>query len=433
MKHLVVGLGYVGLANLAFLSSNSKDEVVGYDKDEKRINDLKHDDYYLEEAKLNETLYNEKRRIVYTSSINAFKDVGAFYIAVGTPSKEDGAVDMACFYEVIKDIKEHANHDAYVVIRSTVEIGTGDKVNALLNKDGKYHFNVISLPEFLSESSAYEDEMNPARFVIGVDDEDALTFIKRIRKKSLNDGVPFYSMSHVSAEMSKYASNAFLATKISFINEMSRLAESLGGDIVDISNGMGADPRIGHSMLNAGVGFGGSCFPKDTKALIYKGKENDIEMAINEATLMVNITQPLLFLKKIEKHLSGVKDKKIAILGLAYKEGTGDNRSSPSLYLAESLLKDGAILSAYDPSKTSRESFKKGFSSINVCPSLDEAVKGVDAVVFLSSSKEFKEIGETRLLKLMKGRYVFDGRNIFSTEHFKYCSYISIGRKDSLR
>jgi UDPglucose 6-dehydrogenase len=428
MKIAILGLGYVGLSNLAFLANETRSKVVGFDVDETKIAALKKRQYYLDEPGLNQALKGLKD-LPYTSSLDEIKDADAYFLCVGTPEKEDGSADLSALFVAVDSLKGASSKKAYLVIRSTVPVGTANSVKERL-KDAANPFIVISYPEFLAESRAYEDEAKPARFVVGCSDKDGFDFIENLRKKSISEGIPFYPMSNESAELTKYASNIFLSLKISYINELARYAEVAGANINDVALAMGADPRIGHSMLKAGVGYGGSCFPKDSKALIQSAAKEGVTLLLPEAANAVNLTQPLYFYKKILSSLPNSHGTTIALLGLSYKAGTSDIRNSIALKLASYLLEAGYTLKGYDPSELARQAFGAAMPKLTVVSSLEEAVKDADALLLLT--EDFADLDETFLLKAMRGRYLFDGRNLYSVNHFKYFRYLSVGRKDGL-
>jgi UDPglucose 6-dehydrogenase len=422
MKLAIIGLGYVGLANAAYFATNTHDEIWAYDSDEKKISLLKAGQMPFKEASLGDVLKKNYKKIHYTTSSEDLKDCAAYFLCVGTPSKEDGTADLSYLDSALNEI-EKISKGSKLIIRSTVPVGT-----AKTYQDRLPSFSIISMPEFLAEGRSYEDESTPYRIVIGARKAEDYDFIRNLRKSDVNSGVPFYFMSNESAELTKYASNIFLSMKISYINEMARLAESVNADISDVALAMGADPRIGHAMLHAGLGYGGSCFPKDGKALLATASKEEVPMLLPEATAAVNFTQPLYFVKKIEKHYPTMKGVRIAFLGLAYKAGTSDLRNALSLVIAKYLLEDGALLSAYDPSEAARQAFSAAYPSVSVYPTKEEALKDADALVIVTEEKEFAALDEKTLLSLMKGRVIFDGRNLYPCYHFSYFEYVSVGR-----
>ncbi|MCR4562117.1 MAG: nucleotide sugar dehydrogenase [Bacilli bacterium] len=429
MKVGVLGLGYIGLANAAVLATVSKCDVIAYDVDEKRIERLNKGDFYLAERRLNEVLSKTKKKLAYTSNPDDLEGLDAYFICVGTPAKEDGSCDLTQVNEAVDLVARKTTKETYLVIRSTVEIGTGTSLREDLEKENT-KFHVISLPEFLAEGTAYEDEEKPSRFVVGVDDHESFDFIRSLRKDAINEGIPFYEMNHESAELTKYASNTFLAAKLSFMNEMSHLAEETGADITDVAKAVGADPRIGHSMFKVSLGYGGACLPKDVSALgeTY-AKKLGIPSFMISATRAANILQYTMTMKKIMDELEGYPNVRIAIIGLSFKAGISDIRNSPIYDLLEALTKEkGLELALYDVSKEARESSKELYPDYHVADTMDEALMDADAVLFAMDDPSYKEIEEAYLLKLMRGRTIFDCRNLFSLYRFKNFKYISMGR-----
>ncbi len=422
MKIVIVGLGYVGLANVAYFAENLRADLWAYDSNSEKLAALKSVQFPFKEPALNDILKKDYKKIHYTANPQDLKDADAYFVCVGTPSKEDGTADLSYLNEAINEIEKNSK-GSRVIIRSTVPVGTAKTLQDRLNS-----FSFISMPEFLAEGRSYEDESSPYRIVVGARKAEDYDFIRNLRKPDVNSGVPFYFMSNESAELTKYASNIFLSMKISYINEMARLAEVMNADISDVALAMGADPRIGHAMLHAGLGYGGSCFPKDSKALLETASKEDVTMLLPEAAAAINFTQPLYFLKKIQRHYPSMKGVKIAMLGLAYKAGTSDLRNAVSLTMAKYLLEDGAILSAYDPSLSVRETFSASHPSVRVCASKEDAVKGVDALLIVTEEKEFANLDEKALLSLMQGRVIFDGRDLYPCYHFSYFEYVSVGR-----
>ena len=422
MKIVIVGLGYVGLANVAYFAENLRADLWAYDSNSEKLAALKSAQFPFKEPALNDILKKDYKKIHYTANPQDLKDADAYFVCVGTPSKEDGTADLSYLNEAINEIEKNSK-GSRVIIRSTVPVGTAKTLQDRLNS-----FSFISMPEFLAEGRSYEDESSPYRIVVGARKAEDYDFIRNLRKPDVNSGVPFYFMSNESAELTKYASNIFLSMKISYINEMARLAEVMNADISDVALAMGADPRIGHAMLHAGLGYGGSCFPKDSKALLETASKEDVTMLLPEATEAINLSQPLYFLKKILAEFPSLKGVKIALLGLSYKAGTGDIRYSIALSMAKYLSEGGAILSAYDPVEIAREAFQEAEPNVAVKTSLSDAVKGTSALLILTEAREFSHLDEKALLPLMEGRIIFDGRNLYPTHHFQYFTYVSVGR-----
>jgi UDPglucose 6-dehydrogenase len=429
MRITVIGLGYVGLANLAVLSGDKSLETNGFDQDFSKVDALNGGTYPFDEASLKAELTLNKP-VVTSDPSQALKGSSAYLIAVGTPSLQDGTTDLSSLFDSLSLVKTYADQDAFVVIRSTVPVGTASDVSAFLNKGSKHSFKVISLPEFLSEGTTLLDERKPARIVVGAADKASFGFVRTLKKREVESGVPLFEMSNESAEFAKYASNAFLAMKISFINELARYSEKSGADITAVAAAVGADPRIGSAMLKPGIGYGGSCFSKDVASLIHQAAASGTTLLLPQATAAINQTQPLYFLKKIETSTPNLKDARLVILGLAYKAHISDIRNSMSLILASYLLAQGANLIGFDVSAEAREAFKKRLPKALVVDSLEKALKGAEALIILTEDESNGSLAEPLLIKLMKGRSIYDSRNLYPLDYFKVFNYYSIGRRD---
>jgi UDPglucose 6-dehydrogenase len=436
MKITVVALGYVGLTNAVNLASKGN-QVIAYDHDEKKIAALQKGDVVLEEPGLASALAKAGKRLTFTSDEKtAYQDASIIFLAVDTPEGTDGSSDLTHLAEAVASIKKYATKDTFVIIRSTVPVGTANEISRTMNENSKVKFSIISNPEFLAEGQALANENFPYRIVVGAKGLPSFDLMRKIYAKPILNGVPYYEMSNASAEFTKYASNLFLAVKISYINELSRLAEPLGADITLVAQAMGADPRIGHSMLKAGVGYGGSCLPKDGSALAASAKAHGLRLSIAEDANEVNLTQPFYFYQKIMRKIGPVKGKKIAVLGLSYKAGTGDIRSSVAKYFVPALTKDGALVAAYEPSKNARKAFgvfADGLDGFTLVDTLEGALKDAEAILILTEDESFAALDETKLLSLMPGRVIFDGRNLYQPDHFRYFDYVSVGRPEHLR
>ena len=432
MKITVIALSYVGLANAIVLAERGF-EVVAYDKDAEKATKLENGEPSFEEKGLSDALKKNCKRITFTTDEKeAYEASPIVFVAVDTPSGADGSADLTHLQEVVACIKKYAKEETFVVIRSTVPVGTNQTLNEAASKsEKKIHF--ISNPEFMAEGRALMDERSPSRIVIGTSNKEARDLMRRLYAKPISEGAPYYEMDGASAELTKYASNLFLSLKISYINEVARLAEPLGADISAVALAMGADPRIGHSMLHAGVGFGGACLPKDGAAFAKIAHDQGLRLSLVEDTLAINQTQPFFLYQKIVKKMGPLSGKKVAVLGLTFKAGTSDVRHSAAEFFAKSLLADGAIVSSYDPSVTARDSFAKQippsdkYLSSNI---LQEALTDADALVILTEAPEFASLDEAELCSLMKGRVIFDGRNLYDIRHFSFFDYISIGRPE---
>jgi UDPglucose 6-dehydrogenase len=367
MKVAVIGTGYVGLVTGACFAETGA-TVYCVDIDEEKINMLNRGQIPIYEPGLDVMIERnrEKDRLFFTTDINqALKEAEAAFICVGTPSDKDGSADLRYVLQVAHDIGKNIDHYLVVVTKSTVPIGTSEKVRAAvqeeLDKRGvDIEFDVASNPEFLKEGDAINDFMKPDRIVIGTDNQRAEDVLRRLYKPFLLNGHPILFMDIPSAEMTKYAANAMLATRISFMNELARLAEKVGADINWVRKGIGSDPRIGPKFLYAGIGYGGSCFPKDVKALIRTGQEHGVDLSIVKAVEQVNNQQKRLLVDKVLQHYnSDIKGKIFTVWGLSFKPNTDDMREAPSIVIINLLLEHGAKVKAYDPVAT--ENAKKIF------------------------------------------------------------------------
>lgn len=372
------------------------------------------------EPGLSELLSNNLRagRIRFTTSLReAMPGTSVIFIAVGTPMGEDGGADLKHVLGVAKEIGQNLQNYVVVVNKSTVPVGTADEVRKTLASCTSQNFDVVSNPEFLKEGAAIQDFLHPDRIVIGFDSERANALMQKLYAPFVRTGAPIIGMDIRSAEMTKYVANAMLATKISFINEMSRICDAVGANINIVRNAVGADKRIGSSFLFPGVGFGGSCFPKDVRALERTGRQNNLDMSMMRAVMEVNESQKLYLFKKISRVFSGsLRGKRFAVWGLAFKPKTDDMREAPSLTIISSLLAQGASIKAYDPQamQVTRQHYLK--DSIEYAKNPYDALDGADALILLTEWTEFRTLDFDLLKKLMKGRLIFDGRNIYSRE-----------------
>ncbi len=432
MKLAVIGTGYVGLVTGACFA-NLGNEVVCVDKDQSRLSVLEKGEVPFYEPSLPEiVLKNYKSgRLSFTSNlIAAVQKSEVIFIAVGTPPKTDGQADVSAVIEVAKSIAKamkSASGGKVIVNKSTVPVGMGDIVTKILKDSGvpEKKFSVVSNPEFLREGSAISDFLNPDRIVIGASNNRAFNVITELYRP-LNAHIIFTTVK--SAELIKYASNAFLATKISFINEIANICERLGSDITEVANAIGLDKRIGRAFLNAGLGYGGSCFPKDVSALAHLAREQGYDPQILTAVSEINEYQIDSFVGKIMKNLKSIKGKQIAVLGLSFKPETDDIREAPSLKVIDSLVKKGAKIKVYDPAIS--ESLKKQFKKLSFADNVYAALEKSDAVVVVTEWAEFKELDFDRAKKLVKNKIIFDGRNIYEPKRVKEAGfkYIGVGR-----
>lgn len=440
MKIAVAGTGYVGLVTGVALA-NIGHNVTCVDVDEKKIEIMRNGISPIYEKDLEDLMKKNKERLTYTTDYeSAYRDAEVIIVGVGTPERADGSANLDYVYKVCSQIASSVQNDCVVVIKSTVPIGTNDEIEKYLKDNVKeeININVASNPEFLAQGTAVRDTLFASRIVIGTECAEAKNVLERmyapLTKEPYN--VPILSTNRRSAEMIKYASNDFLALKISYINEIANLCEKLGANIQDVSKGMGYDARIGNKFLNAGIGYGGSCFPKDTKALHWLSVQSGVELKTVKACIEVNKEQKIKLFEKLKNDLNDLKNLNVAVLGLTFKPGTDDLREAPSIDNIELLLDVGANVRAYDP--ISVESFKKKISykfeddgvtgTITYFNNIDDAIMGADAVLIMTEWPEVKEYDIQKYKKLMKVPRVYDGRNCYSLEDTKDIIYKSIGR-----
>ena len=447
MKVAVAGTGYVGLVTgvaLAHIGHN----VTCVDVDEEKIKVMKSGKSPIYEQELEELMNEDKERLTYTTDYKmAYKDADVIFIGVGTPERIDGSANLDYVKTVVRQIAESIEKDVVVVVKSTVPIGTNDKVEEYLKNNVKKGIKVYvaSNPEFLAQGTAVRDTLYASRIVVGTENRVAERIMKKLysplTKKPYK--VPYLAMNRRSAEMVKYASNDFLALKISYINEIANFCEKVGADIENVTKGMGYDSRIGNKFLKAGIGFGGSCFPKDTKALHWLSKDFDCELKTVKACIEVNKAQKILMYKKLKEYIENLENKNIAVLGLTFKPGTDDLREAPSIDNIELLLDEGANVRAYDP--ISIESFKKRIEpkikldsingKIEYFDTIDETIKGADATLIMTEWPEIVNYNIDNYETLMNNPLVFDGRNCYSLKDAEKANieYISVGREKVLR
>ncbi|MGE0631617.1 MAG: UDP-glucose/GDP-mannose dehydrogenase family protein [Pseudobdellovibrionaceae bacterium] len=430
MKIAIVGTGYVGLvAGVCFADAGH--HVTCVDNDETKIKKLKDGIVPIYEPGLEDMMKLSMQRLEFTTNLkSAVENNEVVFVAVGTPELPDGSADMRTTMTVCRGIAENANSKKYIVLKSTVPVGTAKNVNELVAQFSKHPIEIVSNPEFLKEGAAIEDFLRPDRVVIGCKTTDAETVMRDLYEPFLRNGNPLIVMDNVSAEMTKYAANAFLSVKISFINELARLADKMGADINMVRKGFTSDSRINPAFFYPGVGYGGSCFPKDVKALIHTGQEHGVSMSIINSADEVNDRQKLTLVEKAKEHFKDLNGLKIAVWGLAFKPRTDDVREAPALYTIEALVNAGAAVTAYDPAamETFKEACKVNFKTV---ASAEEAVVGADALMILTEWNEFKnpDLGEVK--KSLKSPVIFDGRNIFDPAKMKQMGfkYYCIGRQ----
>lgn len=435
----IVGTGYVGLVQ-GICMADFGFKVLNVDQNESKIATLKNGQIPIYEPGLSEKFERvlKKESIDFTTDITkAIEECEVIFIAVGTPPNEDWTADLHNVFEVARSIGTYMNDYKVVVTKSTVPVGTGRKIQAIIqeeldNRGVNYEFSVASNPEFLREGKAVHDFMVPDRVVIGSEDKRAIEILKSIYRPLNLNQVPFVTTNLESSEMIKYASNAFLATKIAFINEVANLCEKVGADVHMVAKGMGMDGRIGSKFLHPGPGYGGSCFPKDTRALVAIAQEAKETLPIVETVIASNENQKKRMVKKISDSMGDLCDKTIGILGLTFKAETDDIRESPAIVIIPELIQLGATLKAYDPEGI--PNYKKHVTNarnITYCFDEYEVAKGADALVILTEWNEFRQMDLAAIRELMKDKFIFDFRNIFDpqiTRDMGYC-YEAIGRK----
>ena len=431
MKITVIGSGYVGLVS-GICFAKLGHEITCVDSDESKISRLKSGIIPIFEPGLKELLDEavEAKKINFTSDLKTGLDVSqAVFIAVGTPQDEDGSADLSYVLSAAKEIAELSNSYKLVITKSTVPAGTGAKVKKLISQTNpQLDFAVASNPEFLREGAAIDDFMNPDRIVIGVEDEKSHKIFAEIyaefpAKKLIASDI-------ITAELIKYASNSFLAAKISFINEMADLCEIVGGNIKQLSKAMGLDSRIGEKFLNPGPGFGGSCFPKDIMALLNVAKENKVDLSLINSVITSNSKRKVKMAQKIAAALDGkISGKKIALLGLAFKANTDDIRYSPAIVIAKELAKNGAEILAHDPEaiENSKRELAE-FKNIKFCADVYEATKDADLIVIVTEWKEYRDLDLTKI----KTKKIVDLRNLFNAKEMEKAGfeYFYIGGKN---
>lgn len=429
MKIAVAGTGYVGLVTGVCLAEHGHN-VVCVDVDEEKVAKMSKGISPIYEPGLDDLMIKNMERLTFTTDYaSAYKDAEVIFIGVGTPEKKDGSANLTYVYKVAEQIAENAENDCIVVIKSTVPIGTNDKVEVFITEKAKdgISIHIASNPEFLAQGTAVRDTLHASRIVIGAESKYAANILKEVYK---DFDAPILVTNRRSAEMIKYASNDFLALKISYVNEIANLCEIVGADINDVTKGMGYDPRIGDKFLNAGIGYGGSCFPKDTKALHWLANFNDYELKTVKAAIETNDNQKFKIIKKARKYYENLQGKKIAVLGLTFKPGTDDLREAPSLVNIPIFLDEGCEIKAWDPAGV--ENYKKKYpTEIIYCDSIDEAIKDADLCVIFTEWDEVKKYDITKFEKLMRNPIVIDGRNCYDLEQIKKTNviYDSMGRK----
>ena len=429
MNITVVGTGYVGLvAGVCFADAGH--HVICVDFAEK-IDKLKQGIIPIYEPGLEDILQTAKSRIEFTTDLaDAVRRNDIVFIAVGTPEKSDGSADMTPTLGVLRSICQAANRKKYVVLKSTVPVGTSKELTQFCKENSSQEIEIINNPEFLKEGAAIDDFLRPDRVVIGCKTQAAADLMREVYSPFVKNGNPILFMDNTSAEMTKYAANAFLSVKISFINELARLADKVGADIDAVRTGFTSDSRINPAFFYPGVGYGGSCFPKDVKEIVHTGRKHSVQMQIVAAADEVNDRQKGILLEKMLQHYGSLKGKTIAIWGLSFKPRTDDVREAPALYLIEKLVEAGATVKAFDPvaSETARAASKVKFEIVSTA---EAAVEGADALAIVTEWNEFRSPDLEFLRSTLKTPTIFDGRNVLDPVKMKEAgfNYYCIGRE----
>ena len=432
MKITVVGTGYVGLVTGTCFADTGND-VTCVDIDESKVNKLKNGVITIYEPGLEKSfLRNLKEdRLRFTTNLEeGIKDAAVICLALPTPPGGDGSADLKYILGVAEDLGKILTDYKVIIDKSTVPVGTAEKVHEAIAKNYKGEFDVVSNPEFLREGVAVEDFMKPDRVIIGTNSERARKLMNDLYAPFVRQGNPVIFMDERSAELTKYASNSFLAAKISFMNEIARLCEKLGADVDMVRRGMGSDDRIGKRFLFPGIGYGGSCFPKDVRALVRSAKDANYDFEILNAVMKVNEGQKLHLIPGIKKYFNNnLKGKRFALWGLAFKPNTDDIREAPALYIIDALIKEGAIISAFDPEAMKNVKDLMG-DKIEYAESQYAALKNADALIIATEWNEFRTPDFAKIAAALKNKAIFDGRNLFDLATIKQLGfhYESVGR-----
>jgi len=431
MKIAVVGSGYVGLVAGACLAENGN-EVVCVDKDPAKIRALQRGRVPIYEPGLEELVRRNRseKRLTFTTALErGVRTSQIVFIAVGTPTGEDGSADLQHVLAVARDTARAMNGYKVIVNKSTVPVGTAARVREVVRRETTHPFSVVSNPEFLKQGAAIDDFMKPDRVVIGAEDPRGAEIMRELYAPFTRTGAPIMLMDCASAELSKYAANAMLATRISFMNEVANVCEATGANVDQVRRAVASDRRIGSSFLFPGVGYGGSCFPKDVKAMLRFAAEKDYRFAILDAVEAVNERQKLRLLNKMQSHFGSLKGKRIAVWGLAFKPRTDDMREAPAVPLIHGMLAAGASVQVYDPEAMTVARGIFG-SKVTFAENGYAALKGADALAVVTEWNEFREPDFERMRKLLGTPVIFDGRNLYSPDQMRAhgFTYFSIGR-----
>jgi UDPglucose 6-dehydrogenase len=432
LKIAVIGTGYVGLVTGTCLAETGN-EVICVDIDKNKVEKMRSGVVPIYEPYLDILFERNIKagRLNFTTSLEEGLSFGEIiFLALPTPEDEDGSADLSYVLGVADEIGKKITDYKVIVDKSTVPVGTAEKVKHSIAKNASCDFDVVSNPEFLREGYAVDDFLKPERIVIGSSSEKAIKLMQRLYKPFVRSGNPIIIMDEKSAELTKYAANAFLATKITFMNEIANYCEKVGADVDKVRIGMGTDSRIGKRFLFPGIGYGGSCFPKDVKALQKAGRDESYDFKILDSVIEVNEKQKTILFPKIQDFFNGdLSNKKLAVWGLAFKPETDDVREAPAIYLIEKLLNKGASLSVYDPE--AMPNIKKQFGeTLNYCNSMYEALENADALIICTEWSIFRTPNFNKVKQLLKQSIIFDGRNLYDVEEIKKEGFIysSIGR-----
>ncbi len=431
MKIAVIGTGYVGLVSGVCFSETGV-EVTCIDNNQEKIDKLNRGEIPIFEPTLDVLMKRNfsEGRLRFTIDLEAgIENADIIFLALPTPESEDGSADLSYVLKMAETLSGIITSYKVIVNKSTVPVGTAAKVQAIFDEKCQVKVDVVSNPEFLREGFAVEDFLKPDRIVIGSISDAAIELMTKLYKPFVRQGNPIFIMDEKSAELTKYAGNAFLAMKISFMNEMANIAEKVGANIELVRKGIGTDNRIGGAFLYAGLGYGGSCFPKDVKAIQKIAMDNDYDFKLVNSVLQVNQLQREKFFNKIKSNID-LKGKKIALWGLSFKPNTDDIREAPALYIIEKLIESGAIVSAYDPEGMPNVKKQLG-DAIHYCQNMYDALDGADALVIVTEWTVFRTPDFPKMKSLMTGNVIFDGRNLFDLEEMKAqgYKYFSIGRQ----
>lgn len=433
MKVAVIGTGYVGLVSGTCFAETGN-EVICVDIDENKVQRLRNGEVPIYEPQLDVLFERNVRqgRLKFTTDLKeAVNASDIIFLALPTPPGEDGSADLSYVLGVAKQLGGIMTDYKVIVDKSTVPVGTAEKVHAAIAASATVEFDVVSNPEFLREGFAVEDFLKPDRVVVGTESKRARLVMEELYQPYVRQGNPIYFMDEKSAELTKYAANSFLATKISFMNEIANICELVGADVDQVRMGIGSDDRIGKRFLYPGIGYGGSCFPKDVKALINSSKEVNYDFKILNAVEEINATQKTVIFPKIKSHFNGdLKGKKIAVWGLAFKPDTDDIREAPAMYIIDLLLEEGAIVHAFDPEAMNNIKAIYG-DKISFGANAYEVLEDADALLIATEWGVFKNPDFKKITSLLKNKVIFDGRNLYDLEKMEALNYqyYSIGRQ----